>query len=52
MGERHCHVAMDLDNGSYRLARRALELVAVRIGPGAGEGRPMLWRLSNRQQKR
>jgi hypothetical protein len=37
MGDRHCHVAMDLDNGNYRLARRALELVAVRIGPGAGQ---------------
>jgi hypothetical protein len=33
MGDRHCHVAMDLDNGSYRLTRRALERRA-RLGGG------------------
>jgi hypothetical protein len=49
MGDRHCHVAMDLDNGSYRLTRRALELVAVRIGPGAGQGRRCFGRLKSDQ---
>jgi len=29
----------------YRLARRALELIAEPIGRGDGRGRPMLWRL-------
>jgi hypothetical protein len=33
----------------YRLARRALELIADRIGRGGGQGRPMRWRLKSDQ---
>jgi hypothetical protein len=34
-----------LEPHDYRLARRALELIAEPIGRGGGMGRPMLWRL-------
>jgi hypothetical protein len=34
-----------LEPHDYRLARRALELIAIPIGRGEGRGRPMKWLL-------
>jgi hypothetical protein len=31
----------------YRIARKALELIADAVGRGGGQGRPWLWRLRN-----
>jgi hypothetical protein len=40
-----------LEPHDYRLARRALELIADPIGRGGGQGRPLLWRLRNSGEK-
>jgi hypothetical protein len=34
-----------LEPHDYRRARRALELIAVRVGRGSGQGRPCRWKL-------
>jgi hypothetical protein len=36
-----------LEPHDYRLARRALELIAEPIGRNGGMGRPLLWRLKS-----
>jgi hypothetical protein len=40
-----------LEPHDYRLARRALELIADPVGRGGGRGRPLLWRLRNTTAK-
>ena len=46
----YCHKTLlhgrRLEPHDYRLARRALALIATPIGRGGGRGRPMQWRLS------
>jgi hypothetical protein len=39
------------DPQDYRIARKALELIADAVGRGGGQGRPWLWRLRNSDGK-